>query len=101
LDRTLINDEDLILLCKANKKIEALGLGHTAITNRGVGILPVLVNLQNLILDNTKIDDNAIHHLKKMENLRTVFLFQTGITDKGFNILEESLPKTHFLGKGN
>lgn len=89
LDQCAVTDAGLEHL--AGLPLTALFLGHTNITDVGVGILASF-GLEILSLEGTAISDGCVEHLGKMDRLQWLNLNGTKITGEGLMRLQP--PKT-------
>ena len=89
LSRTGVTDAGLRYLQEL-PKLKALSLAHTALDGRGLGdLLASRETLEELLLDDTAVDDRGVAPLGRMPRLRRVSLASTRVTDAGIAHLGE------------
>ena len=118
-----LNDEDLEALVPLSGKILSLDLTHAKISDEGLKVLSKLKSLQRLYLEGNKgITVEGLVHLKKlenltylnlvrielneelvdllisMENLREIYLYDTGLNEDSITRLTEARPKVFVNG---
>src|SRR5687768_5788548 len=71
-----------------------LQLDNTLITDKGLGSLLTLNNLQYLNLVATNISAKGVMQLKSLPQLRSVYLYKTGIASTDWVNLRNAFPKT-------
>ena len=57
----------------------------------------MLVNLKSLYLNETKVTDAGLVHLKELKKLEVLFLNDTKVTDAGAKELQKSLPDCYIF----
>ena len=67
-------------------------INEPKITDEGLVHLKALTGLQTLNLSHTKVTDNGLVHLKGLTNLRSLNLINTKVTDEGVENLQKELP---------
>ena len=88
-----VTDNGLSILQKF-PNLQKLTLENSSkITSEGVRHLANIVSLENLNLVRVKLDDSAVDAIATMNNLREVYLYQTGISEEAIRALKESVPK--------
>lgn len=88
-----VTDNGLSILQKF-PNLQKLTLENSSkITSEGVRHLANIVSLENLNLVRVKLDDSAVDAIATMNNLREVYLYQTGISEEAIRALKESMPK--------
>ena len=87
---TGIEDDDLLDLGDL-PRLNAIELGYTQLTDRGVAKIRDYQNLEYVFLWGTRITDRTIETLIQMPWLRLVNVSHTQITKDGFDTLRESL----------
>jgi hypothetical protein len=108
LTETSISDEGLKhlagikdLRCLAIPSISPQNGGFTKkpgnVNGTGLAYLAHHENLEHLDLRNTRVNDAAIKHIRKLAQLTFLNLDRTKITDEGFEELQRSLNKTAFV----
>ena len=65
------------------RKVQAMGLIDTQVTDAGLVHLKGLTNLEVLSLEGTQVTDAGLVHLKRLTNLRWLDLSDTQVTDAG------------------
>ena len=113
-----IQDLDLEILLVLNNHIVSLDLTDSRITDEGISTLLKFVNLKKLVLQGVEgitmegikrlqelnhleylnliyleLDDSIIDLIIGMENMREVYLFQTGVSEDAINRLKTARPK--------
>jgi len=81
------------------EKITSLWLNNTKITDEGLKELAKLQNLIGLNLSYTKITDASLKDVAKLKNLKNLTLMNTQITDAGAVELKKAMPNciiSHF-----
>jgi hypothetical protein len=88
-----ITDTDL-------KKVTALDLRHSKITDTGIIHLKPLTNLRALYLYNTQVTDGGLKHLKSLKKLQELSLRRTKVKGEGLEHLEplKNLRKLYLAG---
>jgi hypothetical protein len=98
LTNSKVTDEGLGLLLQM-KNLEKLNLeGTKAVTSAGVAKLKPLEKLTYLNLVRAQMDDTLIDTLIGMENLREVYLYQSGLTEDAIARLGVARPKMFVKG---
>ncbi|MBN37857.1 MAG: hypothetical protein CMI29_05265 [Opitutae bacterium] len=98
LTNSKVTDEGLGLLLQM-KNLEKLNLeGTKAVTSAGVAKLKPLEKLTHLNLVRAQMDDTLIDTLIGMENLREVYLYQSGLTEDAIARLGVARPKMFVKG---
>ena len=113
-----IQDQDLGILLVLSNHIVSLDLTDSRITDEGISTLLKFVNLKKLVLQGVEgitmegikrlqelnhleylnliyleLDDSIIDLIIGMENMREVYLFQTGVSEDAINRLKTARPK--------
>ena len=113
-----IKDDDLSALAPVASQLVAIDLTQSKITDRGLGQLIEMKNLKRLTLEGVKeitpdgiaklkplenlsslnlvrvpLDDSLVDALIILENLREVYLFETGLSDTAISRLKTARPK--------
>ncbi len=113
-----IKDDDLSALAPVASQLVAIDLTQSKITDRGLGQLIEMKNLKRLTLEGVKeitpdgiaklkpleslsslnlvrvpLDDSLVDVLIMMENLREVYLFETGLSETAISRLKTARPK--------
>jgi len=80
-------------------KLESLDLTATRIDNDGMRSIGKLDSLQSLVLNSTPIDIRGVSHLKHLKNLKTLRLatLETTISKEDRATMREWLPKTNII----
>jgi hypothetical protein len=89
LNFTNVTDEGLKKIAGLTE-LEYLYLSGTAITNEGVAHLAGMKRLKEVHLSFTRIDDGALEVIRGLPELKTVWLDGTAVTDAGLTFLESS-----------
>ena len=98
LTNSKVTDEGLGLLLQM-KNLEKLNLeGTKAVTSAGIAKLKPLEKLSYLNLVRVRMDDTLIDTLIGMENLREVYLYQSGLTEDAIARLGIARPKMFVKG---
>ena len=79
-------------------KVTRLNLGFTKITDEGLKDVAKLQQLEWLILIDTKITDAGLKDVAKLQNLIAFGLFRTKITKAGVAELKKALPNILIYG---
>ena len=79
------------------KWITRVSLDDTRVTDSGLEHLKGLSGLQYLYLDNTQVTDVGLEHLKELTRLRLLHLNDTQVTDAGVNELRKALPNCEIV----
>jgi hypothetical protein len=74
------------------RRVVAVELGRTEVTNAGLEHLKGLSQLQVLSLENTQVTDAGLQHLKGLSQLQQLLLNRTKVTSKGVKKLQQALP---------
>lgn len=82
LNFTNISDEGLVQLPNA-RQMRYLGLAETRVTDTGLQYIASCGNLEDLVLENTYVGDDGVTHLKGLTKLKLVNLSRTSITSAG------------------
>lgn len=118
-----LNDNDLEALLPLSGEILSLDLTHAEISDKGLRVLSKLSNLQRLYLEGNKgitvegiaqlkslenlsylnlvrikLNDQLVDQLVSMENLREIYLFDTGLDQASITRLKEARPKVFVNG---
>ena len=118
-----MNDDDLEALIPLSSKILSLDLTYAEITDRGIEVISKFKNLQRLYLEGNKkvtlggiaqlqglanltylnlarveLGDDLVDILISMENLREIYLFETGLNEDAISRLAEERPKVFVNG---
>ena len=72
-------------------KLQYLTIFDSEVTDAGLKHLRGLTNLEWLVLSGPEFTDAGLEHLES-SNLRTLWLFDTNVTAKGIEELQEALP---------
>ena len=113
-----IKDDDLSALSPVASQLVAIDLTQSKITDRGLGQLIEMKNLKRLTLEGVKeitpdgiaklkplenlsslnlvrvpLDDSLVDVLIMLENLREVYLFETGLSETAISRLKTARPK--------
>ena len=115
---TNFHDADLATLLPLQKQLLKLKLSGQYVTDSGLAMIAQCKSLIQLQLDHTKITDKGMEHLKSLEQLRvlnlvgtdvtaagvlqlknlkklqSIYLYQTRIEKKDWELLKKSFPKT-------
>jgi len=75
------------------KKLNALDLGYSNITDEGLKHISGLTSLQNLYLYENQITDEGLKHLSSLTSLQKLSLSVNRITDDGIKYIKSKLPK--------
>jgi hypothetical protein len=93
-----ITDKGILTLSKF-ENLRKLNLeGNTGVTAAGVANLKNLKNLSYLNLVRTKLNDEVVDVLISMENLREIYLFDTGLNQESISRLADKRPKVFVNG---
>jgi hypothetical protein len=115
-----LNDDDLIALVPVAHHLVFIDLTQSKITDRGLGQLVEMKNLKRLTLEGVKeitpegiaqlkplenltflnlvrvpLDDSLVDVLIGMENLREVYLYETGLSEAAVSRLKTARPKMY------
>jgi hypothetical protein len=118
-----LNDDDLEALLPMSREIISLDLTHAEISDQGLITLSKLINLQRLYLEGNKgisvegiaqlkslenlsylnlvrieLNEELVDQLISMENLREIYLFETGLDESSIARLKEARPKVFVNG---
>ena len=118
-----LNDNDLEALIPISSKILSLDLTYAEITDGGVSVLSKFENLQRLYLEGNKevtvqglaelknlknltylnlvrieLNEQLVDLLISMENLREIYLYETGLNEDAISRLTEARPKVFVNG---
>ena len=118
-----LNDDDLEALLPLSREIISLDLTHAEISDQGLITLSKLINLQRLYLEGNKgisvegiaqlkslenlsylnlvrieLNEKLVDQLISMENLREIYLFETGLDESSIARLKEARPKVFVNG---
>ena len=119
-----LNDDDLEALIPISNEILTLDLTHAEISDKGISIISKFTNLQRLYLEGNKaitsrglsnlkdlknvnylnlvrvnLDDSLVDVLIAMENLREIYLFESGLSEDSISRLSNERPKV-FVNRG-
>ena len=119
-----LNDDDLEALIPISDEILTLDLTHAEISDKGISIISKFTNLQRLYLEGNKaitsrglsnlkdlknvnylnlvrvnLDDSLVDVLIAMENLREIYLFESGLSEDSISRLTNERPKV-FVNRG-
>ena len=98
LTNSKVTDEGLGLLLQM-KNLEKLNLeGTKSITVNGIAKLKALEKLSYLNLVRVQMDDTLVDTLIGMENLREVYLYESGLTEDAISRLGLARPKMFVKG---
>ncbi|QDT01250.1 leucine-rich repeat domain-containing protein [Adhaeretor mobilis] len=78
-----ISDEEVIQLSSLLHKVRYINLRETNISNKGIGQLWKLTNLEELRLSSTEIGDDGMASIGRCSSLNTLGLADTPVTDSG------------------
>lgn len=115
-----LNDDDLVALVPMAQFLVFIDLTQSKITDRGLGQLVEMKNLKRLTLEGVKeitpegiaqlkplenltflnlvrvpLDDSLVDVLIGMENLREVYLYETGLSETAVSRLKTARPKMY------
>jgi len=115
-----LNDDDLVALVPVAHHLVFIDLTQSKITDRGLGQLVEMKNLKRLTLEGVKeitpegiaqlkplekltflnlvrvpLDDSLVDVLIGMENLREVYLYETGLSETAVSRLKTARPKMY------
>ena len=93
MTRTRLTDEGLKSL--ANLPLKTLRADYTAITDKGLALLPL--TLEELRLDTASVSDEGIDTLSTLKNLKLLNLYHTTVTEKGYAKLKAALPDCQII----
>ena len=93
-----VSDDDLSLI-SGFRNLEKLILNYTDVSSIGLDNLTALKNLEVLALAGTNVDANISAFLEQMPGLRTVYLWNSQITDEEIDELQKSFSSI-FLDPG-
>ncbi|MCP4815973.1 MAG: hypothetical protein GY888_25940 [Planctomycetaceae bacterium] len=79
-------------LNQANTAVIRVGLNNTKITDAELVHLKGLTELFFLVLADTQVTDAGLVHLEGLKNLRFLFLLDTKVTKAGVRRLQKALP---------
>jgi len=86
---TQIGDEGIKNLLGLSE-LRKLNLSSTAVTNHAMGQISASMHcVEELVLDDTDLTDDALTHLSTLKSLRTLSLSFTEISDKGLTKIKE------------
>ena len=119
-----LNDDDLEALIPISDEILTLDLTHAEISDKGISIISKFTNLKRLYLEGNKaitsrglsnlkdlknvnylnlvrvnLDDSLVDVLIAMENLREIYLFESGLSEDSISRLTNERPKV-FVNRG-
>jgi hypothetical protein len=89
LESCEITDDTLKLLAEQCGELRELHLVNTLITDEGLRLVAQLTSLDWIYIDNARISDKGIAHLKKLPCLKGLHLIGTDVTDDGLAMLPE------------
>jgi uncharacterized membrane protein/mono/diheme cytochrome c family protein len=69
-----------------------LNMEHTMITDSGLSFIKSLVNLQYLNVSGTKVTAGGLGQLSSLQQLKQIFLYQSGIHGKEYSRLKKIFP---------
>ena len=117
-----LNDDDLVALAPVAHHLVSIDLTQSKITDRGLGQLVEMKNLKRLTLEGVKeitpegiaqlkplenltylnlvrvpLDDSLVDVLIGMENLREVYLYETGLSEGAVSRLKIARPKMYVI----
>ena len=78
------------------RQLDGLHLGHTRVTDAGLGHLKAMYRLESLGLEGTRITDAGLANLGGLRRLRSLWLNDTQITDAGLEHIE-NLTRLQYL----
>ncbi len=84
-----ITDDALKLLAERCGELKELHLINTLVTDEGLRLVAQLTSLDWIYIDNARISDRGIAHLKKLPCLKGLHLIGTDVTDDGLAMLPE------------
>jgi hypothetical protein len=93
LGSTYVSDSALKIIGQCTN-ISFLQLNNTCITDGGLPFLKSLDSLQSLNIVGTIISADGLMHLSSLKKLKSVYVYQTGVKEKKFEILQKKFPKT-------
>ncbi len=79
------NNGDIATLSHIGANIVTLNLSHTAVTNRGISGLSVMVNLMYLHLEHTAVTNAGLAAISNLGHLRYLNVTGTRVTQAGVN----------------
>ena len=119
-----LNDDDLEALIPISDEILTMDLTHAEISDKGISIISKFTNLKRLYLEGNKaitsrglsnlkdlknvnylnlvrvdLDDSLVDVLIAMENLREIYLFESGLSEDSISRLTNERPKV-FVNRG-
>lgn len=71
-----------------------LNLAGTAVNGSGLGVLTGHEYLEYLNLYDTQVDNNALSHIELMKTLKSLYVWQSKVTEEGAAQLRAALPTT-------
>lgn len=99
LDHAVVNDAAMQTIGKLTS-LTKLELNNTLITDKGMTPLQALHHLTSLNLTGTKVTAKGVELLKPMKELRYVYLYQTGVRNEEWPLLQKQFPSAR-LDSGN
>lgn len=96
LSKMPITDSDLQLL-SAFQNLEKLNLNFTNLSGTGLGNLDKCSNLKSISLAGTQVTPETIKPLLSLPNLKTLYLWNTGIDTTQQHQLEKDYPTINFV----
>ena len=88
-----VTDSGLAMIAQCKSLIQ-LQLDHTKITDKGMEHLKSLEQLRVLNLVGTDVTAAGVLQLKNLKKLQSIYLYQTRIEKKDWELLKKSFPKT-------
>ena len=85
---TVVVDQEVISdIGVLGEHVVWLSFGRTAITDEDLNVIPLLINLQRLRLDGTKIGDGAMSYLAVLKDLNWLNIYDTNVSDRSIPTL--------------
>ena len=91
LSNKAVANADLVAIAK-HIQLRELYLAKTGVDDEGLAHLRTLTQLRIISLANTQITDAGLKHLAAVKSLRQIFLYPTKVTDAGVAELKAALP---------
>jgi len=88
-----LKDADISRLTGFNN-LEKLNLNSTGINGNGLAQLKNLKNLNSLSLSGNQIDQDNVEEIISLDQLKHLFIWNTGLSDASVNKLKSNLPNT-------
>jgi YHS domain-containing protein len=86
LSRSMVTDKTVKLAARM-PNLARLDLRATGVTDAGIAALAGHPSLKELVIPQTKLTDAAVPHLLKIDKLRKVYLWNSGVTIQGIGRL--------------